>query len=166
MYKADFIISRALFVLWGIGAGGSILVNYGKHITDPRIGTDTLLLWSFETLLWIGGMILFGFGAMLTKPNEMTEHTRKLALVEGEANKFTMRKDQDSSHDWPLDHSEPRFGVHAFGVVVSEELYEGIRYKLHNDGNVIARVNGKVMTWRSEADFKTWASKNSVPVLT
>jgi hypothetical protein len=56
-----------LFWLWGLG--GFILVLFEFSRMPNNVGVGTSAAVAAECLMWIGGMVLFGLGAMIASPD-------------------------------------------------------------------------------------------------
>lgn len=57
----------------------------------------------------------------------------------------------------------PRVGNHSLAGVTRREVYAGRDFTVHGDGMVVSRLGNDVATWRTEAEFKDWADRQTSP---
>jgi hypothetical protein len=149
-------ISALGFLAWGVIFGAITFSEYMRASAQTSLGVGTSSAVSMTILMWIAGLIFFGLNTLIFKssPNVASADSQptRSGPTEGAASLAigTIRPVSD----------EPIAGDRSHARAARTEVYKECRYAVHGDDRVVAKVDGKPMTWQSEQAFKSWVDRH------
>lgn len=149
-------ISAFGFLAWGVIFGAIAFSEYMRASAQTSLGVGTSSAVSMTILMWIAGLIFFGLNALIFKssPNVASAGSRPTGSGPAQGTALPAIGMNHPVSD------EPIAGDRSHARAARTEVYKDCRYAVHGDHRVVAKVDGKPMTWQNEAAFRSWVDRH------